>query len=223
MHYYKRNLGDYAKKAGRLTMLQHGAYNLLIDACYDREEFPTLEQAIEWTWSITDEEIEAVKFVLNRFFKLDKEGQYIQDRILQELLEYHQKADKNKQIAVEREAKRKQNSTNRAQAVDEPSPNHKPITNNHKPLTINHNKTIAQTSLLDDGFNEFWNFYPKKVGKDKAKTEWNKKKPKIDDVLKALNWQKESEQWDKGFIPNPATYLSQGRWQDEPINKGVPF
>jgi hypothetical protein len=85
------------------------------------------------------------------------------------------------------------------------------------------NKTIGRAEALDDGFDEFWNFYPKKVGKDKAKTEWNKKKPKIDDVLKALNWQKESEQWDKGFIPNPATYLSQGRWQDEPINKGVPF
>jgi len=50
MHYYKRNLGDYAKKAGRLTMLQHGAYTLLIDSCYDREVFPTLEQALEWTW-----------------------------------------------------------------------------------------------------------------------------------------------------------------------------
>jgi uncharacterized protein YdaU (DUF1376 family) len=46
MHYYKRNLGDYAKKTGRLTMLQHGAYTLLIDSCYDREKFPTLEQAI---------------------------------------------------------------------------------------------------------------------------------------------------------------------------------
>jgi hypothetical protein len=85
------------------------------------------------------------------------------------------------------------------------------------------NKTIGRAEALDDGFDEFWNFYPKKVGKDKAKTEWNKKKPKIDDVLKALNWQKESEQWDKGFIPNPATYLSQGRWKDEPIAKGVPF
>ena len=223
MHYYKRNLGDYAKKAGRLTMLQHGAYNLLIDACYDREEFPTLEQAIEWTWSITDEEIEAVKFVLSRFFKLDKDGQYVQDRILQELLEYHQKADKNKQIAVEREAKRKRNSTNRAQDVNESSPNHKPLTINHKPLTNNHNKNIVRADALDDGFDEFWNYYPKKVGKDKAKTEWNKKKPKIDDVLNALKWQKDSEQWDKGFIPNPATYLSQGRWKDEPTMTGVPF
>ena len=68
MHYYKRNIGDYAKKAGRLSTLQHGAYTLLIDSCYDREEFPTLEQAIEWTWVESPEEIEAVKFVLHKFF-----------------------------------------------------------------------------------------------------------------------------------------------------------
>ena len=105
MHYYKRNLGDYAKKAGRLTMLQHGAYTLLIDSCYDREIFPTLEQALEWTWASTEAEIEAVKFVLSRFFVLDKEGQYVQDRILEELLNYHKNADINKRIADEREAK----------------------------------------------------------------------------------------------------------------------
>ena len=71
MHYYKRNIGDYAKKAGRLSMLEHGAYTLLLDACYDRERFPTLDEAIEWTWARTDAEIEAVKFVLARFFTLE--------------------------------------------------------------------------------------------------------------------------------------------------------
>jgi uncharacterized protein YdaU (DUF1376 family) len=134
MHYYKRNLGDYAKKAGRLTMLQHGSYTLLIDSCYDREVFPTLEQALEWTWASTEAEVEAVKFVLSRFFTLDKDGCYVQDRILQELLEYHAKADTNKRIAIERETKRREKSTNREQSVNEPPPNHKPITNNHKPI-----------------------------------------------------------------------------------------
>ena len=76
MHYYKRNLGDYAKKAGRLSMLQHGSYTLLIDACYDREQFPTLEDAIEWTWASSKEEVEAVEFVLKRFFELE-EGIYV--------------------------------------------------------------------------------------------------------------------------------------------------
>lgn len=133
MHYYKRNLGDYAKKAGRLTMLQHGAYTLLIDSCYDREIFPTIEQAIEWTWASTEAEIEAVKFVLSRFFVLDKDGRYVQDRILEELLHYHKNADINKRIADEREAKRKEKRTNREQNVNEAPPNHKPLTINQKP------------------------------------------------------------------------------------------
>jgi len=151
MHYYKRNLGDYAKKAGRLTMLQHGSYTLLIDSCYDREVFPTLEQALEWTWASTEAEVEAVKFVLSRFFTLDKDGCYVQDRILQELLEYHAKADTNKRIAIERETKRREKSTNREQSVNEPPPNHKPITNNHKPVT-NINTTpegVSQTVWQD--------------------------------------------------------------------------
>ena len=137
MHYYKRNLGDYAKKAGRLTMLQHGAYTLLIDSCYDREIFPTLEQALEWTWASTEAEIDAVKFVLSRFFVLDIQGTYIQDRILEELLQYHKNADTNKRIADEREAKRRENNTKRVQVVNEATPNQEPLTINHKPIKEN--------------------------------------------------------------------------------------
>lgn len=137
MHYYKRNIGDYAKKAGRLSMLQHGSYTLLIDACYDRERFPTLADAIEWTWASSAAEIEAVEFVLRKFFTLEN-GVYVQDRIREEIADYHSKAKTNQRIAVEREANRKANSTNRAQVVDEAPPNHKPLTINQEPVTNNH-------------------------------------------------------------------------------------
>lgn len=89
MHYYERNIGDYHKKAGRLNILQHGVYNLLIDACYDKESFPTLEEAIDWVWAESEEEIEAVKLVLKRFFTCDESGKYIQNRIKEELDRYH--------------------------------------------------------------------------------------------------------------------------------------
>ena len=153
MHYYKRNLGDYAKKAGRLTMLQHGAYTLLIDSCYDREVFPTMEQALEWTWASSEAEIEAVKFVLSRYFVLDKDGCYVQDRILQELLQYHKNADINKRIADEREAKRREKSTNRAQTVDEAPPNHKPITINQE---LKEKKTLGKRLATDFQFPLEW-------------------------------------------------------------------
>lgn len=84
MHYYKRNIGDYAKKAGRLSMLQHGAYTMLLDACYDMEAFPTKEEAIEWTWASTPEEVAAVEFVLSRFFILE-EGRHIDKEIVKDL------------------------------------------------------------------------------------------------------------------------------------------
>lgn len=140
MHYYKRNIGDYAKKAGRLSMLQHGAFTLLIDACYDREQFPTLEDAIDWTWASSAAEIEAVEFVLRKFFTLDG-GRYVQKRIQEEIAEYHDKSTTNARIAQEREAKRNAASTSRARTVNdtspeqhEPPPNHKPTTNNQEPI-----------------------------------------------------------------------------------------
>jgi uncharacterized protein YdaU (DUF1376 family) len=219
MHYYKRNLGDYAKKAGRLTMLQHGSYTLLIDSCYDRETFPTLEQALEWTWASTEAEVEAVKFVLNRFFTLDKDGCYVQDRILQELLEYHAKADTNKRIAIERETKRKEKSTNREQDVNEAPPNHKPLTINQKPQT-----NIKPPTALSVRFDEFWKVYPKKIGKDAAKKAFDKRKPDqamFDTMLNAIHFQRSSDAWQRDggqYIPNPATWLNQGRWQDEVTN-----
>jgi len=204
MHYYKRNIGDYAKKAGRLTMLQHGSYTLLIDSCYDRETFPTLEQALEWTWASTEAEIEAVKFVLSRFFTLDKDGRYVQERILQELLDYQEKADTNKRIAIERETKRKEKSTNREQFVDEPPPNHKPITNNHKPI-----KDKATVVATPDGVSSsVWDDFVKHRKTKKAQVtqlvidgiqkEADKAGFSLEDALKETvlrNWQSFKAEW----------------------------
>ena len=138
MHYFKRNIGDYHKKAGRLSMLQHGAYTLLLDSCYDREEFPTKEQAIEWCWASTAEEIQAVEFVLAKFFIL-QDGKYIQARIMEEITRYQENANTNKLIAIQREEARKarknEPSTNREPSVNEPPPNHKPLTTNQEPIT----------------------------------------------------------------------------------------
>ena len=80
-------------------------------------------------------------------------------------------------------------------------------------------KTSSALSLVvSDNFDVFWNLYPKKVGKDAAYKSWQKTKANIDDVIQAIQWQKQSEQWKREngkYIPNPATYLNQGRWKDE--------
>lgn len=69
-------------------------------------------------------------------------------------------------------------------------------------------------------FEKFWTVYPRKEGKDAAWREWLKRSPS-DDLLETMIAkvlaQRASEQWRKDdgrFIPQPRTWLHQGRWKD---------
>jgi hypothetical protein len=76
--------------------------------------------------------------------------------------------------------------------------------------------TDASTS---DGFALFWSAYPKKTAKPSALTAFKKAKINghLPDVLSDIEQKAQSDDWTKNsgqFIPNPATYLNQRRWED---------
>jgi len=69
------------------------------------------------------------------------------------------------------------------------------------------------------GFDEFWAAYPRKVAKIEARRAWakSKERPALEVILVALEAQKASDAWTKDggqYIPHPATWLNQGRWDD---------
>lgn len=70
-------------------------------------------------------------------------------------------------------------------------------------------------------FNDFWKAYPNRVGKAAALRIWKRLRPTQDlvaTILAAVERQKTCDQWirESGrFIPNPTTWLHQGRWDDE--------
>jgi len=77
-------------------------------------------------------------------------------------------------------------------------------------------------SLSEKRFEEFWKLYPRRVGKDDARKKWNKINPDtelFDKIMNAVRdnidrnpqWQRDNGQ----FIPHPATWLNQGRWDDD--------
>ena len=153
-------------------MLEHGAYTLLIDSCYDRERFPTLDDAIEWTWARTDEEKAAVVFILDRFF--EKQGDlYIQKRIQEEIDRYHANSLINKEIAIKREAKRKEKSTNREPSVNEPPPNQEPLTN------INISKDMLSLSATHCPQNEILKLWAEKLPEAIQPREWTPARQKL--------------------------------------------
>ncbi len=74
---------------------------------------------------------------------------------------------------------------------------------------------------IEPDFVRFYTAYPKKKGKDQAEKAYNKlngEAPSIDSLLEILDKHKKSLDWtrdDGKFIPHPATWLNQKRWEDE--------
>lgn len=93
-------------------------------------------------------------------------------------------------------------------------------------LEADQQRSLEQTRARSKGaanyssaFLMFWREYPRKTGKGAAWDAWRKLQPPIADALAALAWQRQSADWRKdngAFIPHPATYLNQRRWEDEP-------
>ena len=73
-----------------------------------------------------------------------------------------------------------------------------------------------------DLFARFWMEYPRKEAKQAAIKAFEKLKPDealLEIMLSAIRKSKESAQWQESggqFIPHPATWLNQRRWEDEP-------
>jgi hypothetical protein len=68
-------------------------------------------------------------------------------------------------------------------------------------------------------FQTFWELYPRKVAKRSAQASWNRlseleQKEALDALTNHLKYWKLKET-SKEFIPHPATWLNQGRWEDE--------
>lgn len=79
----------------------------------------------------------------------------------------------------------------------------------------------GDASANADLFDRFWKAYPKKVGKDAAQKKFEARKPDeqlLGIMLSSVERQKSSDMWTKDggqYVPNPATWLHQGRWMDE--------
>ena len=73
----------------------------------------------------------------------------------------------------------------------------------------------------DEGFDFFWNAYPKKTAKQDALKAWKKLKPDhelLGKILSGLSKWIASDDWKRDggrFIPYPSTWLNGRRWEDE--------
>ena len=98
MNYYERHLGDYARDTAHLSMLEHGAYSLLLDRYYATEAPIPDDQVHRLARARSPEEIAAVDAVLAEFF-VRVDGAWVNHRAEREVAKYLE-------TEPEREAKR---------------------------------------------------------------------------------------------------------------------
>lgn len=86
----------------------------------------------------------------------------------------------------------------------------------------------AENSADLSGFDAFWSAYPRKTAKGAARKAWAVLNPSPDlqtRILEAVSQHRSCRQWlSEGgrFIPHPATWLNQKRWEDE-LDPDVPM
>lgn len=152
MNYYKFNIGDYAAATRHLTMIEHGAYRLLMDVYYTTEQpLPIdVKAAARKVGARSKDEVAAVETVLCEFFFLTDCG-WVQKRCDSEISLYKSKAETNKVVGRLGGRPKKETQTvpnvnpEITQTVYEINPQ-ETLTINHKPLTINHSVTNATGS-----------------------------------------------------------------------------
>ena len=212
MHYYQFNIGDYQSHTSHLSDIEDLAYRRLLDWYYLHETPIPLDETEVSRQIRMRSHTESIAIVLQEYFECTALG-WIHHRADKEIAKIGEKSEKASASAKARWNKKDANAL-QTQSESNATHNTEHITQD----TQHKEKAKPPYQAL---FDVFWSKYPKKVGKDAALKAFQKRKPDqhlLVQMLNALGEQIRSEAWTKDggqFIPNPATWLNQGRWQDE--------
>lgn len=107
MNYYRRYMGDYMRDTMHLSFMEHGAYNLMLDAQYSTEKpLPAdYEGLFRICRAMTRPEQEAVRKIADEFFPLSGGGR-INPRAWREIKAAQATIEKQRMSGVESSRKR---------------------------------------------------------------------------------------------------------------------
>lgn len=232
-------IDQYLGDTAHLNTEKHGAYLLLLMACwkgggYIKKDMGSLAAITRMTpqrWRVNQD-------VLLAFFQDD--GSYLcQKRLSKELEVAHRMSNLKSEAGSKGAAKRwNTDGTANGPAISKaiglplavlPVSEWQEHALTGTPIPIPKRKRKETTPLTplkgaDDRFEKFWKAYPSKIGKVDARKSFEKANPddaQLAVILAAIEKQKLGDRWRKDggqYIPNPATWLNHGRWDDETLN-----
>lgn len=224
---------DYRRDTMHLSTLEHGAYLLLIMAYWERREpLPDDDRRLAKLTGLDTRTWRKMRADMERFFVVEN-GTWMHKRIDREIALV---ANKSQKSAIAGKASGKARANGRSTGVPvefEPQPNHvKTSDERESSFPANAEKETLPRAAPARSFDVWWEAYPKKTGKadadrryvavcKKLMGERGMSKPQVQDfLLRAIGaWKQANKGLEPKFVPNPATWLNQGRYDDGPVVK----
>jgi uncharacterized protein YdaU (DUF1376 family) len=209
MNFYDFHIGDYASRTAHLEPMEDLAYRRMLDLYYVREEALPLDAAEVARLIRLKDQVETVEAVLREFF-IKTDAGYAHTRC-----ETVISAAADKRTKAQASAAQRWESERNAKAMRPHSDGIAP-----SPTTQSQSQKKPPKSPKGDvaGFEEFYAAYPKKEGRATAAKAFDKVDAPIGILMAALSWQRRGKQWTKdggAYIPLPASWLNQRRWEDQ--------
>lgn len=217
MNFYDFHIGDYASRTAHLEPMEDLAYRRMLDLYYIRETaLPADSTEICRLVRLRGMEV-IVDAILREFFRQTDAG-WVHEKCETVIAAAVDKRNKAKASAAQRwgnpppmptdsdgnaDAMRTHSEGNAPSPIPSPIPNKKPP---------------KSPKGEPEGFPEFYAAYPKHAARAKAARAFEKVTVPVAVILKALEWQRRLPDWKKEngkYIPLPATYLNDKRWEDE--------
>jgi uncharacterized protein YdaU (DUF1376 family) len=223
--YYRFFPGDYLRDTRFLSLMQHGAYHLLIHEYMTNGPLPNdLLRLYRIVGAQSNEERAAVETVLTEFFLLDgpvwRHKRCDEERGDQQRFRDKQRANAQKRWAPA-PATADANADATGHATGHTSGDAMAMLP-HMPRECLPTTTTTKkkhSSVVTDGFARFWMTWPKserKVAKAECFKRWKARglEGEADAICAHVEALRQSKQWRDGYEPAPLTYLNQRRWED---------
>ncbi|MBY5750788.1 YdaU family protein [Rhizobium leguminosarum] len=202
------HIADYLADTGHLTATEHGAYLLLIMHYWQNGRLPENERVIARIAKLTPEQWEESRDMLAMLFGPG----WTHKRIDAELSKADEIIEKRRAAAESRYSKGKKDTSD-AHALHLQS---KCNDTGVPPFTDNHSSSLRSEDARAPDFDQFWEVYPNKVGEPAARKAFSKAiaRATVDEIIvgaREYAAKTDDRQW-----CNPAKWLSEDRWKDQP-------
>lgn len=225
--WYPRYAGDYARKTAHLSLMEHGAFTLLLDFYYSTgKPIPSNDnQVMRICSAFDDAEKTAVISVLTQFFIKGENG-WSNNRADGEIEKRSEISEKRKKAVEIREQNRIKNPSHDI-SHDDTTTTTTTTTSITKPKrTPSRGKPLGGDTMQSE-FDGFWSNYPKQRAGSKSKAihAWVtaiNRGTNPSEILSGCMAYASSDEVARGYAKGCAAWLNDERWRNDYAKKSKP-